>query len=59
MNSNQLMLKQFIDSHHFESQIQDNGVIVFIPVYRGIAEYVGNEAHYCETARQTRTALGY
>lgn len=55
----QIELKQYIDNHGFDSQLQDGGVIVFIPAYRGNAGFVGCEAHHVETYRQARTALGY
>ena len=58
MTSNQIMLKQFIEQHHFESETQDNGVVVYIPVFRDAA-FLHNEAHYCETVRDARNALGY
>jgi hypothetical protein len=55
----QLELKQYIDNHSFDTELQDNGVVLFIPVFRGMAEFIGNEAHYVETYREARTALGY
>lgn len=60
----QLELKQYIDNHSFNTQLQDNGVVLYIPVTRFVDnglgyKYLGCEAHYVETYREARTALGY
>lgn len=58
----QVELTQYIEGHNFEAIKQDNGVVVLIPCYRGTEPnfiHLGNEAHYCETYREARTALGY
>ena len=60
----QLELKQYIENHSFETLLQDSGVVLYIPVTRFVDNglgyrYMGNEAHYVETYREARTALGY
>jgi hypothetical protein len=60
----QLELKHYIDNHGFETELQDNGVVLYIPVTRFVDNGLGNrflsnEAHYVETFRQARNALGY
>ncbi len=60
----QLELKHYIDNHSFTTELQGEGVVLFIPVTRFIDNglgnrFMGNEAHYVETYRQARVALGY
>ena len=62
----QIELKQYIDNHNFETALQDTGVILFIPVYfigfsgkPAPTQVRGYEAHYVETYRQARCAIGY
>lgn len=63
MRTLQIELKHYIDNHGFETIIQDNGVVALIPVSKGRADtpdnFLGCEAHYCETYREARNALGY
>lgn len=60
----QLELRQYIENHHFSTDLQDNGVIIYIPVTRFIDNGIGNkllgcEAIYVESYREARQALGY
>lgn len=64
LNVLQLELKHYIDNHNFKTELQDDGVVLYIPVTRFVDtglgyRLVGNEAHYVETYRQARVALGY
>lgn len=58
MTSNQIMLKQFIENHHFETVLQDEAVVVLIPTWNDYG-FLGNEAIICATVRDARNALGY
>lgn len=51
----QLELYQYIENHNMPCELQDDGVVLYLAPYgRSTCE-----AHYIETYRQARAALGY
>lgn len=64
LNTKQVNLKHYVEQHEFDVHTQDDGIVLYIPVnglnrHTGQTGHLGYEAHYCETARETRSALGY
>ena len=54
----QFEIRNYIENHQLETKIQDDAVIVFVPVYKG-KRMIGNEAHYVETYPEARQILSY